>query len=274
MAEANGGGGGKDVEEDLSLITSSLRGLKVQYVDSHPECPVCLQPCLQPVQLPCTHVFCFLCVKGFAYRSKKCALCRREVDLDYFTDPVVVKVHKKQDGGERKTRDESESAAGSSTENFQWFYEGRNGWWQYDERASTLLEKGFNTEVRTCEIVIAGFAYVVDFENMIQFRKTNPARCRRVKRDRFGADRKGVAGLQLKSLLTDVCSVCKKLFNEQEIRNSTCLDCCRNNPPVVVPAGGSRTDVENEMGPSSGANSDSSSPNNRESDVLTKQGGD
>ena len=32
--------------------------------DSVLECAVCLQPSIYPVQLPCSHVFCFLCVKG------------------------------------------------------------------------------------------------------------------------------------------------------------------------------------------------------------------
>ena len=59
-------------------------------MDTHPECSVCLQLCLQPVQIPCLHVFCFLCLKGFAYRSKKCALCRSDVELKYFENPVVV----------------------------------------------------------------------------------------------------------------------------------------------------------------------------------------
>ena len=27
------------------------------------ECAICLQPCMHPVQLPCSHVFCFLCAK-------------------------------------------------------------------------------------------------------------------------------------------------------------------------------------------------------------------
>lgn len=27
------------------------------------ECAVCLQKCVHPVRLPCTHIFCFLCVK-------------------------------------------------------------------------------------------------------------------------------------------------------------------------------------------------------------------
>ena len=40
------------------------------------ECAVCLQPSIYPVQLPCSHVFCYLCVKGFTTQSKRCAMCR------------------------------------------------------------------------------------------------------------------------------------------------------------------------------------------------------
>ena len=125
---------------------------------------------------------------------------------------------------------------------FQWFYEGRNGWWQYDDRASLILEDNFKTEIRNCEIIIAGFTYVVDFENMVQYRKNNPTRCRRVKRDRSGADRKGVAGLQLKSVLTEVCNGCNKLFNEEEIYMNKCLNCTRS--VVATSAAPSRTLAE------------------------------
>ena len=27
------------------------------------DCPVCLQTCIHPVKLPCSHIFCYLCVK-------------------------------------------------------------------------------------------------------------------------------------------------------------------------------------------------------------------
>lgn len=210
-----------DPENDINELADSIKGLKVHWVDSTPECSVCLQPCLHPVQLPCTHIFCFLCVKGFAYRSKKCALCRRDVELDYFVDPIVVKI--------REVVSE-ETSDDSSIEHFQWFYEGRNGWWQYDERASSTLEESFKTVTRSCEIIIAGFTYVVDFLRMIQYRKNNPARCRRVKRDRAGADHKGVAGLQLKSVVTEICSNCQKLFHQDEIYNNRCLHCTKESP--------------------------------------------
>ena len=81
-------------------------------------------------------------------------------------------------------------------EKYDWFYEGRNGWWQYDERASAILEEAYTTEKRSHEILIAGFSYLVDFENMVQFRKSHPSRRRRIKRDKAGVDSKGVAGLK------------------------------------------------------------------------------
>ena len=91
-----------------------------------------------------------------------------------------------------KNTDSTEKAPGK----YDWFYEGRNGWWQYDDHASTILEEAFSSEKRSCEIVIAGFSYLVDFENMVQFRKSHPSRRRRIKRDKVGVDRKGVAGLK------------------------------------------------------------------------------
>ena len=225
-------------EKEIINLTESIKGLKVHWVDALPECSVCLQTCLHPVQLPCTHIFCFLCVKGFAYRSKKCALCRRDVDLDYFVDPVVVKL--------RDSEENDISNELPAPDSFQWFYEGRNGWWQYDERVSTNLEDAFNSEVRSCEVIISGFTYVVDFVNMIQYRKNNPTRCRRVKRDRARADRKGVAGLQLKSVLTEVCNKCQKLFHQEEIYKNQCLTCTRDATTISQDTGSSGTQIDQQ----------------------------
>ena len=52
---------------------------------------MCLQTSIYPVQLPCRHIFCFLCVKGVANRSKRCALCRQEIPADFFAKPVLVR---------------------------------------------------------------------------------------------------------------------------------------------------------------------------------------
>ena len=79
---------------------------------------------------------------------------------------------------------------------YKWFYEGRNGWWQYEDRASEQIEDAFSEGKQTIEIPIAGFGYIIDIENMVQYRKNYPTRRRRIKRDKLQADKKGVAGLK------------------------------------------------------------------------------
>ncbi|VEL30933.1 unnamed protein product [Protopolystoma xenopodis] len=54
------------------------------------ECCICLQECVYPVQLPCNHVFCFLCIKGCALHKRKCPMCRTRFAVDFFTDPKVI----------------------------------------------------------------------------------------------------------------------------------------------------------------------------------------
>ena len=150
------------------------------------ECPVCLQNASFPVQLPCKHIFCFLCVKGVANRSKKCALCRQVIPAEFFHAPKLVRLDELKDK--------------SSTifdEGYQWFYEGRNGWWQYDERTSVELEARYKNEDKIFELLIAGFLYVIDLENMRQYRRNDQTRRRRIRRDlRTIPDIKGIAGLK------------------------------------------------------------------------------
>ena len=68
-----------------------------------------------------------------------------------------------------------------------------NGWWEYDERASTELESRLQ-QLQDCdaddaerqpvfEMLIAGFMYVIDLDNNIQYRRGIPQRRRRIKRD-------------------------------------------------------------------------------------------
>ncbi|XP_033100746.1 E3 ubiquitin-protein ligase rnf146-like [Anneissia japonica] len=153
------------------------------------ECSVCLQTCIYPVELPCRHIFCFLCVKGAANRSKRCALCRKEIPVDYFNHPRLVKISKELQGNENEET--------AHVEKYTWYYEGRNGWWQYDERTNEELEKGYAEEKESIEILIAGFLYIIDFENMVQMRRNDPTRQRIIKRDLICAPKKGVAGLKM-----------------------------------------------------------------------------
>ncbi|XP_011252700.1 E3 ubiquitin-protein ligase RNF146 [Camponotus floridanus] len=150
-----------------------------------PECAVCLQPCIHPARLPCSHIYCYLCVKGVANQSKRCPMCRQEIPPDFLERPQLVEV------------EESQKEMEHPEEEYQWFYEGRNGWWQYDQRTSIELETAYKQGKRTCELLIAGFLYIADFGSMLQLRRNDPSRRRRIKRDLYNVPRKGVAGLRL-----------------------------------------------------------------------------
>ncbi|XP_023293344.2 E3 ubiquitin-protein ligase RNF146 [Lucilia cuprina] len=149
------------------------------------ECPICLQTCIHPARLPCGHIFCFLCVKGVAYKNRRCAMCRREIPPEFLDHPQLV------------NGIEDICTTKATDDGYQWFYEGRNGWWQYDDRTSQDLEEAFKKGERSCTILVAGYVYIVDFDAMIQQRQNEPARCRRVKRDLATIPKKGVAGLRI-----------------------------------------------------------------------------
>lgn len=164
------------------------------------ECAVCLQTCVHPVQLQCRHIFCFLCVKGVAIQSKRCPMCRREIPQDYLEHPDLVQGSLELALASEEvgvaTVDDSEEPKAAET---RWFYEGRNGWWEYDFRTGQELEHFFKEGESTCEMLIAGFLYTIDFTNMLQYRRNEPNRRRRIKRDLLSniQNWKGVAGLRL-----------------------------------------------------------------------------
>ncbi|KYM79065.1 hypothetical protein ALC53_10619 [Atta colombica] len=144
-----------------------------------PECAVCLQPCIHPARLPCSHIYCYLCVKGVANQSKRCPMCRQEIPPDFLERPQLVEVEEPQ-----KELEHPE-------EEYQWFYEGRNGWWKYDPRTSNDLETIYKLGDAQCELLICGMLYVIDFVNKCQYRKYNPRYKRNIKRDRKDAPCKG-----------------------------------------------------------------------------------
>lgn len=144
------------------------------------------------MRLPCGHIFCFLCVKGASWQSKRCALCRQEIPEDFLEQPVLLLPEELKAAA---------SGLNGSTETdgggFAWYYEGRNGWWQYDERTSRELEEAFSSGRKSTEMLIAGFLYVADLENMVQYRQNEQGRRRKIKRDVVDIPKKGVAGLRL-----------------------------------------------------------------------------
>ncbi|XP_040920221.1 E3 ubiquitin-protein ligase rnf146-like [Toxotes jaculatrix] len=160
-----------------------------------PECAICLQSCVHPVRLPCGHVFCFLCVKGASWHSKRCALCRQEVPEDFLERPVLLSPEELKAAAAGISR--SGGTGGGSRGEYAWYYEGRNGWWQYDERTSRELEEAFAKGKKSTEMLIAGFLYVADLENLVQYRRNEHGRRRKIKRDAVDIPKKGVAGLRL-----------------------------------------------------------------------------
>ncbi|KRT80636.1 zinc finger protein, partial [Oryctes borbonicus] len=148
------------------------------------ECAVCLQTCIHPAQLPCGHIFCFLCIKGIANQSKKCAMCRQEIPRDFIEHPnllhadIVSEITTNYDG------------------TYQWFYEGRNGWWRYDDRTSEDIEEAFEMNLKQFQILICGELYIIDLEAKVQYPKRDSSRKRSIKRDLKDAASIGVAGLK------------------------------------------------------------------------------
>lgn len=116
-------------------------------------------------------------------------MCRRDIPPSYLEHPQLV----------NGLREVEMAAKANDGAEYQWYYEGRNGWWQYDERTSQELEESYQKKERFCKILVAGFLYIVDFEHKCQIRQNDPSRIRRVKRDLATIPKKGVAGLRLET---------------------------------------------------------------------------
>ncbi|UJR22450.1 hypothetical protein I4U23_025508 [Adineta vaga] len=172
------------------LSTRRKKRLSIMSTSSHrsADCSVCLQSIVNPVKLPCGHSFCFLCVKGVANVSHNCALCRKPFSRELIDKPNVLAA---------TLRDDETLSTSNSTSRHVWYYEGRNGWWLYDQRTNDEIDQSFRRGDRRLEILIVGHLYVVDFENMNQYRLNDTQRRRRIKYDLISAPKKGVGGLKL-----------------------------------------------------------------------------
>lgn len=150
---------------------------------SEEECAICLQTCLYCIQLPCSHCFCFLCAKGTKLRGGRCALCRSPIPDDFLKDPS------------NYVKSLTYSQQRDNLPRYGWFYAGRNGWWEYDERTTDELEKAHDLRLTHLTVLIAGAVYTIDLERMEQYQSGGRSRVRKVKRDLATAAKKGVAGI-------------------------------------------------------------------------------
>jgi len=191
---------GPNEKEGLPAATSTpgrkmpnmLEGVKIpEGVErTGDECSVCLDPPVHPVSLPCGHIFCYLCAKGLGAglgTAKLCSLCRRPIPHG-FLESAEVLAKASQELNDTPPVDAAELQ-------WQWFYEGRNGWWRFESRNNDDLEEAFSEGKQQLETLICGNIYVIDLASMEQFQKSMPQRKRRIKRDLKTAQCKGVAGL-------------------------------------------------------------------------------
>merc|ERR1712032_1454397 len=102
------------------------------------ECSVCLDPPVHPVSLPCGHIFCYLCAKGLGAgfgAAKLCSLCRRPIPTGFLESAEVLS---------KASQELNDTPPVDATEQqWQWFYEGRNGWWRFESRNNEDLEEAF-----------------------------------------------------------------------------------------------------------------------------------
>jgi len=101
----------KEADSAIALLNEAETTERLENVI---ECAVCLQSCIHPVKLPCSHIFCYLCVKGVAFQSRRCAMCRQEIPADFLLHPQLID----------RAQLEKETTL---DDGYQWFYEGRNG---------------------------------------------------------------------------------------------------------------------------------------------------
>ena len=174
-------------KSNLSKSGSSAEASTISPESSETECSICMEKYVYPCQLECGHIFCFLCIKGFVSHSGKCALCRAAVSMDYLKTPNLVSMENE--------------AIKIKARKHVWYYEGRNGWWEYDPRTNIELENEYKTDKKKkFQLLISGSIYVIDFENKLQYRLDDPNKKRRIKRDLKNLNtRKGVAGIFIAS---------------------------------------------------------------------------
>lgn len=95
-------------------IKNNLTGVKNEK-SGNVECAVCLQNCVHPAELPCGHIFCYLCIKGIVNQGRRCAMCRQDIPVDYLDKPRLLKPVDTENGNR------------GFEDGHLWFYEGHNG---------------------------------------------------------------------------------------------------------------------------------------------------
>ena len=140
---------------------------------TYDECSVSVHP----VTLPCSHVFCYLCGKGLTRQEghlAACSLCRKDIPDGYLESAQVLLKVNRIIMLERiwlysalfvqasLDLNDTPPLLGDEEEEWQWFYQGRNGWWRFEERNNEELEENFSLGQQMFETMICGNLYVIE----------------------------------------------------------------------------------------------------------------
>ena len=136
---------------------------------SNQTCDVCYDFLQYPVNLPCSHTFCFLCIKGAYFNNKLCPMCRSPIPDHIIKRPQVQQSTNKKSQTINST---APSSSSSSSSQIYWCYESRREqktWWKYDKRTSIELENLYQkylTDIGQTfhDLQIAGEIYTKIFE--------------------------------------------------------------------------------------------------------------
>lgn len=133
---------------------------------SPPMCSICYtEPPINAIQLDCSHVFCYICIKGASERTRACPLCRAEIGIEfnYQEHPIIGTV-----------------CLPTPNDGFYWFYEGFRGWWLYDAVTNRILEDAYQRDEALVDCFIAGYNYEIDLRSLTQRRKDGEGRVRKI----------------------------------------------------------------------------------------------
>lgn len=146
-------------------------------------CSIChSEPPVNAIQLNCGHIFCFLCIKSVSEAIGVCALCRAEIGIEFnFREHPILGV----------------ARVPTSINGHYWYYEGYRGWWLYDADTNRHIEDAYQRGESTLERFIAGSTYIIDVVNLVQQRKDQDGRPRKICRATLELENiLGMAGLK------------------------------------------------------------------------------
>ena len=151
-------------------------------------CAICLDPSYPPFVLPCTHVFCYMCIKHVAETHRPCPMCNALIPR-YVLE------------GARISEDILNLADGSG----KWMYSGRrSGWWYFTPEIDEIIETSWKNHTEqggdySVVVVILGRNYSINFNTMTQ--SSAQGMTRNIKRVEVGGTVdglvKGISGLRI-----------------------------------------------------------------------------